>query len=312
MTQDRHSYHRLKISMLDIPFSHSTSSIITRRTFLAGSLLMPAAIPSAAAQPIADRVLSFGVVTDVHYAQQYANSERYYKGLSDILKHAVNDFTEKNVDFIIELGDLIHAPGKKKDERNHLEEIDAVFSAFPKDRHYVLGNHDLQRFSKKEFLSTVDRRDGQYSFDMNGYHFIVLDACFNPDGSEYKQGRFNWTESCIPKSGLEWLTDDLTSAAGKPVIVFLHQMLHNERFRHCVLNASEVRAVLETHGNVRAVFQGHTHFNTYASIGGINYLTFSAMVSSRNRDRNAHAVVHLDADGGITIDGYAQRSYTWE
>ena len=280
--------------------------------FLAGGLVAPAVMKIAAAHAATGNALSFGIVTDVHYAQMYADGERYYTGLHDKLKAAVDDFTARDVDFLIELGDLIHAVGERKDEIEHLEQIESVYRTFPKDIYHALGNHDLQCLAKKEFLKYIDQPDGQYSFDVKGFHFTVLDACFNPDGSDYKLGRFDWTKCFVPESSLDWLASDMREAAGRPVIVFIHQTLHNDGYRHCVLNAPEVRAVLESHGDVRAVFQGHMHFNQHVAINGIHYITLAAMVNGRTRESNPYGVVSLAGDGTVSFDGCDQRDYAWD
>ena len=299
-------------TMADVISSHNGDTGLSRRTFLTGGLLAPAVMGAAMSPSVQDNVLSFGIVTDVHYAQLSSDGSRYYTDLYEKLRDAMGDFTVQNVDFVVELGDLIHAAGERKDEIGHLEEIDNVYRSFPKDRYHVLGNHDLQLLTKKEFLRYVNQPESRYSFDAGGFHFVVLDACFSPDGSEYAKGHFDWTKPYIPESELAWLADDLHAATGQPVIVFTHQTLHNDGFRHCVVNAPTVRALLETHGDVRAVFQGHMHYNQHAVIGGIHYITLSAMVNGRTRETNPYGIVRLADDGVIAFDGYSQRAYSWD
>jgi len=297
--------------------SHRTSILtgsgnLSRRMFLTGGIFSAAtASRFAAAQAGEDIALSFGVITDIHYAQLYPDGDRYYKGARQKLQDAITAFTEAKVDFAIELGDFISAGGDKKVEIDNLLEIDNVFTTFPLKRYYVLGNHDLQCLTKKEFLKLVNQPQAQFSFDINGFHFIVLDACFNPDGSDYKNGRFDWTKSFIPESSLKWLDKDLRSAAGRPVVVFVHQVLFRDGYPHCVMNAPAVRAVLESYGNVRAVFQGHQHFNSHVVINGIHYTSIAAVVSARPPASNTYAIVKLFDDGGVLVDGINQRDYQW-
>jgi hypothetical protein len=291
---------------------HEESKRISRRMFVAGGLLATATAPRSASTQTDDNIaLSFGIITDIHYAQLYSNSDRYYKGALQKVQDAMTAFTEAETDFIVELGDLISAGGDKKAEIVNLREIDTVYRTFPKKRYYVLGNHDLQCLTKKEFLNVVDQPKAQFSFDANGYHFIVLDACFNPDGSDYKNGQFDWTKSFIPQSSLKWLEKDLHSTNGRPVIVFLHQILFRDGYPHCVLNAPAVRAVLESHGNVRAVFQGHQHFSAHIVINGIHYISLAAVVSARPPAGNTYAVVKLYTNGSVLVDGINQRDYQW-
>ena len=67
-----------------------------------------------------------------------------------------------------------------------------------KSKYHVLGNHDADSISKEQFLANIKNTnisDGSkyYSFDLKGLHFIVLDANYCADGSDYDHGNFSWT-----------------------------------------------------------------------------------------------------------------------
>ena len=92
----------------------------------------------------------------------------------------------------------------------------------PRDRHHVLGNHCVDTLTKEEFLDRVGQERSFYSFDVGGYHFVVLDACFRSDGQPYGRKNFEWTDANIPAHEVEWLEADLASTS-RPTIVFAHQ-----------------------------------------------------------------------------------------
>ena len=253
---------------------------------------------------------SFGVIADLHYADKDMAINRYYRESDEKLRECIVTFNSLKPVFIIELGDFVDK-AEKEIEFEYLRTINGIFNEFDGERHYVLGNHDVSTFSKTEFLSAVRADKNYYSFDLNDYHFIVLDANYNKDGSDYNTGNFDWTETYIPASQQEWLKQNLEQAQGKKTIIFVHQNLHDETDPHGVKNAPEVRHILEEAGNVITVFQGHDHKGGYARINGIHYITFRAAVEGSDLENNAYAMVNINADGGIVVKGYGkQESYS--
>jgi predicted phosphodiesterase len=290
---------------------------LTRRRFLktaAAGLGLGATGLSAlgGAPPGADRAgesLSFGLVTDVHYADAPARGSRHYRDSLAKLRQAIDTFNRRRVSFVVELGDFVDAGPSKTEELKHLRTIDKVYQAFQGERHYVLGNHCLHAFTKDEFLANCGARikRGFYSFDRGRFHFVVLDANFRSDGSAYAAGNFSWTDAWIPRHEQQWLAQDLKQAGGKRAFLFLHQNLHDEKDAHGVKNAPEIRHLLEAAGNVTAVFQGHMHSGGYTKKGGIHYCTLRAMVEGPTLKNNAYAVVTLDRPEGLRLEGFGRQ-----
>ncbi len=251
---------------------------------------------------------SFGVITDLHNADKKTAGTRHYRDSIEKLSGAVDYFKANNAAFLIELGDFIDKANKQT-EYGYLAAIDKIFDSFRGPRHYVLGNHDVATFSKAEFIEAVGSDKTYYSFDLNGWHFVVLDANFKEDQTSYIAGNFDWTDSIIPDSELRWLENDLAGRPkDSPAILFSHQNLHNEDDPHGVKNAPEVRALLEKAGNVRAVLQGHMHTGGYAKINGIHYLTFRAAVEGPGLENNAFSLVKVSANGKIDVEGHGQQN----
>lgn len=256
-----------------------------------------------------NKPMLFGVVTDVHYADADSRGSRHYRDSIAKLEQAIEQFNALNVAFVVELGDFIDAGGSKEDELRYLQTIDKVYQGFRGDRHYVLGNHCLNAFTKAKFLEACGAKSKRsyYSFDCGGYHFVVLDANFKQDGTPYADGNFSWLDTSIPKAEQQWLKADLAAAGDKRVIAFIHQNLHDENNPHGVKNAPAVRRILEDAGNVLAVFQGHDHSGGYAKIGGIHYCTLKAMVERRTVENNSFAVVALDTAGHMKLEGFGRQ-----
>jgi predicted phosphodiesterase len=254
--------------------------------------------------------VSFGLITDLHYADKPPAGSRHYRDTPDKLARAAEQFASAKLDFVVELGDLIDAADSVKTELGYLKRINRDFAAISKNRHYVLGNHCVDMLKKEEFLDGVEKEKSYYSFDEGGVHFVVLDSCFRSDGESYGRKNFKWTDPNIPAAELEWLADDL-KAATKPTVVFAHQRLDVAN-HYAVKNAVAVRRVFEESGKVLAVFQGHSHKNDHEDISGIHYCTMVAMVEGSGVESNGYSIIKVGRDGVIQVSGFQkQSSYGW-
>lgn len=291
---------------------------IGRRAFLRGGTLFLAAGGAGrssrgfdeAAPKVERSRVRFGVITDLHYADKPPAGTRYYRETPAKLTEAAERFRTDPPDFLVELGDFIDAADSVADELAYLDRINRDFAAISDHRHYVLGNHCVDMLTKDEFLGAVGRRESFYSFDSGGVHFIVLDSCFRSDGKPYGRKNSEWTDANIPSHEVQWLRDDLASHP-LPTIVFAHQRL-DVGHPYGVKNAPEIRALLERSGNVRAVFQGHSHKNDHHEIGGIHYVTLVAMIEGSGAESSGYALVDSKPNGAIQIQGFRrQNSYDW-
>jgi len=235
------------------------------------------------------------------------------------------------------------APAVETETLGFLRAIEGRLRRFEGPTYHVLGNHDADSISKGQFLANVVNTGigagrSYYSFDVGGVHFVVLDANYRTDGADYDHGRFDWRDANVPPSQLQWLQEDLGGArgigdvamqhghacpgrsewdahatvrtglacdpaAGRPTIVFIHQLLDGEG-DYYVKNAADVRAILEASGRVLAVFQGHHHQGGYSHINGIHYCTLNAVVEGPHPAHNAFAVVEVAANLNIRVTGY--------
>lgn len=251
--------------------------------------------------------ISFGVVTDVHYAAIPPRGTRHYSLSLDKLRQALKTFRSRPLAFIIELGDFIDADPDKRNDLAYLQATREVFETFPGPRYYVLGNHCVWILGKEAFLTGCGMERSWYSFDFGPCHGVVLDGCFTNDGLPYRPGEFDWKDSWIPDEELRWLADDLAQAKGRTVLVFVHQNLHDETRPCGIKNAPAVRRVLEEAGNVLAVFQGHEHPGAYAQIGGIHYLTMRGMIEGADLGSNAYGIVTVTGKDHFRVEGFGQQ-----
>ena len=294
--------------------SGDTKWIVTRRAFLrtSASVIVGLSIDPLSASGRERRSATrtrFGIVTDSHYTDADHRGSRYYRESMAKMNECVTLMNDKKVDFLVELGDFKDqdSPPIEQNTISSLQTIEKVFQTFKGGKYHVLGNHDADSISKEQFLANIKNTnisDGSkyYSFDLKGLHFIVLDANYCADGSDYDHGNFSWTDTNVPQTELNWLERDLVSTE-KPSIVFVHQQLDGKG-SHYVKNAADVRQILQKHQRVLAVFQGHNHAGHYNYIEGIHYYTLKAMVEGAGKENNSYAIVEIHDYHGITVTGY--------
>ena len=253
----------------------------------------------------------FGVVTDSHYADRPDRSTRFYRDSLEKMTAFSETMNRENVDFVIHLGDF-------KDEDptpNHnntlkyLRDLEQEFTKFRGDTYHVLGNHDVDSITKDEFITNVTntqipKNRSFYSFDKKGFHFVVLDACFNKDGSSYAPGNFFWDQAYIPSEQLEWLENDLKNTK-LPSIIFSHQLLFDiNDNKPTIRNAGEVRKVLEASKKVLSSFHGHVHHEYLLKKNDIHYCSFNGMVDKPDVSGSSFVIVECTPDQGIKIESF--------
>jgi alkaline phosphatase len=259
------------------------------------------------------RPVRFGMITDFHYADRPQLGSRFYSQSKQKLEEAIRIFNQSHLDFIVELGDLKDQDDPPSSSRTlgYVDEIEAVMQQFHGPVYHVLGNHDMDSISKQDFLSYTRNHGAaagknHYSFMMNGLKFIVLDANYNADGTDYASGNFDWTYAQIPDSQLKWLQAELAEGDG-PVIIFVHQLLDwfsGAPEALTIKNAQAAVEILEKSRRVLAVFQGHFHEGNRSERNGIHFHTLNAAVEGSLPENNSFAIVEIDKALHIHLSCY--------
>lgn len=205
----------------------------------------------------------FGICADIHKDVMHDADQR--------LLAFVTEMNEKDVDFIVELGDFMQPQDYNASFLN-------VWKSFKGLSFHVLGNHDMDndtgdRYNRDHTVSYLDMPARFYSFDVEGFHFIVL------DGNDQKDPPQSGYAHYIGEKQLKWLGQDL-ARTNSPVVVFSHQSIEDPGG---VENANEVRKILEAaklksgKQKVIACFSGHHHIDYSKSINRINYIQINSM-----------------------------------
>ena len=247
----------------------------TRRTFLnqsgvaATSLVLPW-IPSNLSS-LFENQITFGMVADIHQDIMLDAEARL-----EVFIEATN---ERKTDFNIQLGDFCEP------KQTNLPFLN-IWNQYKGPKYHVLGNHDMDSSTKEGTLDFWSMEKKYYSFDANGFHFVVLDANYlylEHKFVDYSKANFYIDDShrtWINPEQIEWLKEDLV-ATNSPTIVFSHQGLATDAWG--VKNRTVVQKVLEEanknagFNKVIACFNGHNHIDTHRTINGIHYIDVNSM-----------------------------------
>ena len=129
------------------------------------------------------KVVSFGIITDVHYADAAPSGTRVYRDSLPKVAQAVKDVSAEKADFMIELGDFKDTDVSQhcdKDPSPHCVNITVGFlrkiesemhDGFRGPKYHVLGNHDVDVLNQSIVLANENNSrpveqggDGYYSW----------------------------------------------------------------------------------------------------------------------------------------------------
>jgi alkaline phosphatase len=261
-------------------------------------------------------VVRFGLFTDLHAHDIDSPLERkWMTHTAERLGSFTSAMNDLAVDFVVQLGDFINGwvvfgadPGDPARIPSILAWADGLYAAFHGPRFHVVGNHDVFNLDKSQIRDILGIERSSLSFDVGGFHFVILDVQYAEDGSDLAN-TYSGVAGYIPDAELAWLRDDLAVHATRPAVVFVHQMLDSyveEWGRPLVANQADVQRVLSDAGNVIAVLQGHDHAYAHDVVSGVHYVTFEALVDRGGPP--SWAVVTLDAsDATVTIEGTGEQ-----
>ena len=295
--------------------------ILNRRTFLWQSTLTALGFASSKIHDSSlssGKLLRFGLAADSHYADRPPRRTRFFRQSLEKMREFIEVMNHENVDFVMHLGDFKDEDENKMeaDTLSYLSAIESEFQQFEGLRYHCVGNHDVDSITKDQFLGGIENsgipvQESYYSFDAGIFHCIVLDANYFEDGRDhFYKLPINFQDTYIPEKEVAWLQKDLSLNIDKPVLVFCHHALfhfvRDEKQFH-VNNYQQIQQILESHGNVMAVFHGHVHEERFRQVNGIHYITQLGMVDYDGIENNSFSIIELD-DHGIEVIGFKRAS----
>ena len=266
---------------------------MNRRRFLV--LSTAAASVSKAATTASDGpLITFGLTTDVQYADADPQGERHYRESIPKLKAVVADLAKENLPFTLHLGDVIDR------DFASFAMVLPLFEPLGHPVRHLLGNHDYSIVDalKSQVVKTLGMPADYYAFRSSGVRFLMLDTCEvsvykHPEGSaEVMDGKNHMkalaargAKNAKPWNGgmsakqLAWVETQLkeADAAKEPTILCGHHPIFPED-AHQLWNHRELLGVIEGHPSARAYLCGHNHAGAEAAFKGVPCITFKSVL----------------------------------
>jgi 3',5'-cyclic AMP phosphodiesterase CpdA len=255
--------------------------------------------------------LKIGFVTDWEYGSQKEYDHKLPKKAEKYLRLAVGHYNNIfKPDLVVGGGDYILARNiKKKKASQQMRYINNIFMETVAPRLYCLGNHDVGLLSKVEIQQNLGINYNHSVTDINGVRVITLDTNdLLPGKTKYE------TNGHVSSEEIAWLDAQLNTDL--QVIVFAHHspvLTPNGKFWSLsLLNSEEVRAILEKHENVLAVFSGHKAVNYATELNGINYVVINNL--SDKKALGSYADISIDANAneiGISVSQFGKKPVSY-
>jgi Icc protein len=267
--------------------------------------------------------LTLALISDLHFGPE----ARFGGKLRKLTAHAralTQAFVARmnevvHPDLVVNLGDDIEDESLEADRARYADAIGVLAGCHAEVVH-VAGNHDTIHLGEGDLLSLWGREPGgplHASFDRGGWHFVVLHTRERKDH-----------DVSVGDAQLAWLAEDLAAHRG-PTVALMHHSVADQDLRgnrwfegspHICLvrERRKIRALFEQHGDVRAVFNGHLHWNHLDVVGGLPYVTLQSLVENLDDDAPgraaaAHAVVHLSKSRVVVeIEGAERARYQFD
>jgi len=294
----------------------------------------------------------FGITADCHILGRDGDRAALGKFVEE-MKRWKPDFVFDLGDFACQAGSGQTTPAMHDSQLEGLRRSWALLAESPCPAYIAMGNHcvgwikggnekitpdDLyakphggEDITKDEFLAVTKMPRRYYSFDVKGYHFIVLDPNNSGHALLKEAGRTeDEIKAVLGHDGVvgayyldepqrKWLAEDLAANREKTKIVFSHEELHftgaaggeggdipfpqYPKFTSYCGNGWQARELFKADGKVLACFAGHKHQNRWTVHGGTNFITLKA-----THAQGSYAKVTIS--DMLQIDGHSQqRSY---
>ena len=260
---------------------------------------------------------SFGIIADCQYSSKEDHLNRKYSLSRQKLIEAVRHFNEMDLEFMVQLGDLID---------RDIASYDTILPILKKlnvQYYHVLGNHDfsISDSLKHTVTEKLNMKSRYYDFAVKDFRFIILDGndisfyAYPKETEAYKNAVLFYRKNDIdsPKwngaigtEQLAWLRSLLDKAnnTNEKVILFCHFPVYPED-EHNLWNAKEIFNLIESYPCVKAYLSGHNHQGNYTLKGGIHYLNFKGMVET---EHTAYSKVQVYADS-LKVVGFGREQH---
>ena len=268
--------------------------------------------------PITTSDFEIGIIADCQFCHCDVKWNRFYKKSPKRLAATVRTLNRKELEYTIHLGDFIDKNFTSYDT------VVPIWNKLRSKKYHVLGNHDFEVVDslKSQVMKRLDIKNRYYSFEHNNWHFIVLDGndlSFHGALSTQKKQQTDSLYNLLKKDSLpylqtwnggmsntqlKWVKEELELAtANKKLVGFYCHFPLQPIDGHNMWNGNDLLSLISDYSCVKLFFNGHNHAGAYVMKDGVHFLTFKAMVDSR--DSTSFATVSFTKDS-ILVQGYGK------
>lgn len=214
----------------------------------------------------------FTVFSDLHHHPVWFKTDAPER-LQVIQQRAVDDKS----DFMIHLGDFCH------DIKVARDLIDS-YNNFQVKGFHVFGNHEFDLNSYQDALQAYNMSSNYYSFDHNGFRFIILDENYFRDfpGVYFHYSERNYFDhpagrDYMPPEEIEWFRETVFSSP-YPCIVFSHATMEYPGGGMKDYNVLQeiIRQSQSMPGRVMMCLNGHYHVDSFNVIDNVAYFAVNS------------------------------------
>ena len=235
--------------------------------------------------------IRFAVIGDCHYSTAGNYGTRDCLGAKQKLCEIIEILNKEKLDFVLSLGDIGNG-----NDRSEIPQMLEIFKTSHHPLRFVIGNHDLCRYTEKEYAELTGMPGPFYDFELANYKFIVLNAfeqsMYCPkDSNEYKVYQ-DFTEShdwlkFQPWPGImtEKSWDKLenllieSNEKNQNVIVFSHVPTNGFGGENPtrLIEFQRMLDLLDKFPNVRSYIAGHCHGGDLSVRNGVLHKTVKSI-----------------------------------
>jgi len=273
--------------------------------------------------PAKSESFSIGIISDCQYCDcdiigHYGGADRYYKKAKFRLQEAVDELNKHDLEFTIHLGDFIDK------DFSSFDTINPIWDQLKSKSYQVLGNHDFSVADslKSKVPAKMGMTDRYYSFELNGWKFIVLDgndvsihgAPTKEKLKEAEELLAQATSDSLPyakfyngalgSEQLDWIKTELDDATAKNLNVCFFDHFPIAPVTELNLwDTNKFLALVKNYDNVKLFLNGHDHAGAYDKVNDVHYVTFKGMVDTENT--NTFASIKFTKDSAI-VHGFGR------
>lgn len=178
---------------------------------------------------------------------------------------------------LLDLGDRINNADAEQDAK-HMAEVAAAFKATSKERHHLLGNHDVKLLSAADNERILGHPVGNRLLNTAGWTLML----WGPPP------RFQRDGCVVPDEDVQWLKGAL-DGLDRPTVIFTHVPLGGGSMRGnyyfegdpaagaSYRELSALQELVLGNDNVKLAVAGHVHWNSVNIIDGLPFITIQSL-----------------------------------